>query len=75
MVETMDERQQAIEACSCPREAGETLLAPKCAADHVMGAILFVKYSRITCKHLFSFGYGHFCNCANRFKLYKTYKL
>ena len=75
MDQSLDERQRAIESCSCPREAGEILSAPKCAAFELIGDVMFVKGNQFTCEHFFSFGEGHVCNCANRIALYKTYKI
>jgi len=75
MDELTDERKRAIESCSCPREAGETLLAPKCAALQYFPDTLFVDGAQYSCKHLIGFGNGHLCSCANRKKLYITYKL
>jgi hypothetical protein len=75
MDKSIDERQQAIESCSCPREAGEALLAPKCAAEKIIGTVLFVKGHQFSCANFISFADGHICSCANRRELYKIHKL
>lgn len=79
--EPLDERQVALNACSCPRSAGEILSAPKCAAKHYIPPfksdgkpLLFVKNSHVQCLHLVPLGQDYFCNCANRIKFYSTYK-
>ena len=73
--ESLDERQIAFKACSCPRNAGEILVAPKCAAVQCLGGVLFVEGNQYLCKHFLHFGSGHICTCASRIKFYTTYKL
>ena len=75
MDELIDERKHAIESCSCPREAGEMLLAPKCAPEQCVADVLFVNGSQYSCVHFIGYGDGHFCSCANRIRLFKIYNL
>jgi len=81
MGDEIDARAQSIDACSCPREPGERLIAPQCQAErYVHGyqadspALLFVR-GRPNCRHFISFGDGHLCMCAQRVSLYKTYSV
>ena len=75
--ESKDERQQAIEACSCPWAPEENVLAPKCQVENAAGtshAVLFVKSpTGLYCKQSVNFGSSHICVCKNRLHLYKTY--
>ena len=73
----LDEKQRAIEACFCPRAAGESLTSPRCSAEQCMGSsnpVLFVNCPPgLNCKNAVTFGYGHFCNCSNRLQVYLKY--
>jgi DNA-binding MarR family transcriptional regulator len=77
----MDERQMAIESCSCPRPDGQDLVAPLCAVKQYSGGhsnrrngVLFVNPPpALMCKQLASFGDGHYCMCGNRLHVYLTY--
>lgn len=75
----MDREQQAIEACSCPRDAGEPLAAPRCRVEGIIdGAppLVFVSAPPALCRHTVpGFGKAFFCTCRHRASLYKTYAI
>lgn len=72
-----DAKQLAVDACSCPREADEALLLPKCPVENAAGtnhAVLFVTSPPgLYCKQILSFGSSHICNCKQRLHVYQTY--
>jgi len=75
----LDEKQQAIEACSCPRASGERLATPQCAVDQCVGgsnSILFVKaLPGLYCKSAVTYADSHFCTCVNRMHVYLKHGL
>lgn len=73
----MTEKQNAIDACSCPRTPGEILVAPLCAVELVTGereGLLFVTMpAQLVCPEARRFSYGEFCLDQNRLCLYRKY--
>lgn len=73
----MSEKQNAIDACSCPRTAGEILAAPLCAVELDTGerdGLLFVRMpAQLDCPEARKFSYGEFCLDQKRLRLYRQY--
>ena len=70
-------KQNAIDACACPRSPGEILAAPRCTVELDMGerdGLLFVSMpAQIDCPEARRFSYGEFCLDQNRIYLYRQY--
>lgn len=69
---------EAINACACQRNAGETLMAPTCAPEIYTGnkdeGFLFVKRpDNLACSASRSFSYGDFCLCSQRIDVYLNF--
>lgn len=73
----MSEKQNAIDACSCPRAPEEILAAPLCAVEldtGEPGGLLFVSMpAQLDCPEARRFSYGDFCLDQNRLCLYRKY--
>lgn len=73
----MNEKQDALDACACPRAPGEILAAPSCTVELDTGeqdGLLFVKMpAQLDCPMARKFSYGEFCIDPNRVRLYRRY--
>ena len=73
----MNDRQAAIDDCSCPRGPEEVLRQPKCPVENAAGTsrtVLFVHCPPgLYCKQFVTFGSSHICNCKQRLLVYQTY--
>ena len=73
----MNDRANAIQSCSCPRNAGEVLASPKCSVEDLLegnAPWLFVTSPEpIRCGHAGAFGNGHLCTCKTRLAVYQSY--
>lgn len=73
----MSAKQNAIDACSCPRKPEEVLAAPLCTVEldtGEQGGLLFVSMpAQLDCPQARRFSYGDFCLDQNRLCLYRKY--
>lgn len=83
----MNDKEFAIDACSCPRAVGEPLFAPLCTVEFFAGngddgvgrrgdgTLLVKSPPNLTCSSATTFGYGNICKCKSRALLYQKYNI
>jgi len=73
----MSGKQDAIDACACPRSPGENLAAPLCSVEldtGVKDGVLFVSMPpQLECPMARRFSYGEFCVDQHRVRVYRHY--
>jgi len=73
----IEDRNLAIDSCSCPRPQSKSLPAPFCTVELGTGGehpVIFVNPPpELYCSHLKPFGNGTYCNCERRQYVYSRF--
>jgi len=77
----MDELRTAMEACGCPRESEEHLVAPLCPIESFLNtgdhSIVFVRRpsTNLRCGFLKNFGMGYYCTSEARGRIFQEFRI